>query len=245
MRDSESWYTNMTARRVRLLSGGAALGLVEALAPQFRDETGAEIAGSFGPVGGMRDRLLAGEPADLVILTQALISELAARGRVLPDTLAVLGHVRTGIAVKQGDPAPDVSSAQTLRAALLQAKEIFFSDPVRATAGIHFAKVIDSLGLRETLTPRLRTHPGGAAAMRAMSQASTSGLLGCTQITEIMITPGVTLVGPLPAEFGLTTVYVAAVCAGSACPGLARHLAELLGGELTRSLRTRLGFELM
>lgn len=244
MRDCES-ENDMTTQQVRLLSGGAAHGVVEALAPQFKNESGAEIVGSFGPVGGMRDRLLAGEPTDLVILTRALINELAAAGRVLHDTCADLGRVRTGIAVKQGDPVPDVSSGRALRAALLEAKEIFFPDPVRATAGIHFAKIIDSLGLRETIAPRLRPHPSGAAAMRAMSQANGSGLLGCTQITEIMITPGAALVGPLPAEFELATVYVAAVCADSASQDLARRLAELLGGELTQTLRTRLGFELL
>ena len=137
MRDSESENDIMTTRQVRLLSGGAAHGVVEALAPQFKDETGAEIVGSFGPVGGMRDRLLAGEPADLVILTKALIVELSAGKRVLPDTVAELGRVRTGVAVKQGGALPDISNAQALRAALLEAKEIFFPDPVRATAGIH------------------------------------------------------------------------------------------------------------
>ena len=242
MTDSES-ENDMTTRQVRLLSGGAAHGVVDALAPQFRDQTDAEIVGSFGPVGGMRDRLLAGEPADLVILTKALIAELAAGGRVLADSCVDLGRVRTGVAVKQGDPIPDVSNAQALRAALLAANEVFFPDPVRATAGIHFAKVIDRLGLRETIGPRLRPHPSGAAAMRAMSQASGSGLLGCTQITEIMITPGATLVAPLPAGLELATVYAVAVCADSACVDLARRLADLLGGELTRSLRTRLGFE--
>ena len=81
--------------------------------------------------------------------------------------------------------------------------------------------------------------------MRAMSQASGGGLLGCTQITEIMITPGAMLVGPLPAEFELATVYTAAVCADAVAMDLARRLAELLGGALTRSLRVRLGFELL
>ena len=243
MTDSES-ENDMTTRQVRLLSGGAAHGVVDALAPQFRDQTDAEIVGSFGPVGGMRDRLLAGEPANLVILTKALIAELAAGGRVLADSCVDLGRVRTGVAVKQGDPIPDVSNAQALRAALLAANEVFFPDPVRATAGIHFAKVIDRLGLRETIGPRLRPHPSGAAAMRAMSQASGSGLLGCTQITEIMITPGVTLVGPLPGEFELATVYSAAVCANAAETGLARRLVSLLTGTLTRTLREQCGFEL-
>ncbi len=219
----------MPAPQVILLSGGAAHGVVDALAAQFRVETGAEIVGTFGPVGAMKDKLLAGEPADLVILTRALIAELAAAGHVLGDPCADLGRVRTGVAVKHGDPVPDVSSAPALRAALLAAKEIYFPDPERATAGIHFAKVLDRLGVREALAPRLRPH--------------ASGLLGCTQITEIMITPGVTLVGPLPAEFELATVYCAAVCAKAASADFARRLVALLTGEPTRTLRARLGFE--
>jgi len=233
----------MTAPQLRLLSGGAAHGVVDALAAQFRAETDAEIVGSFGPVGAMKDRLLSGEPADLVILTKALIAELAAAGHVLPGTCADLGRVRTGVAVKEGDPVPDVSGGQALRAALLDAREIYFPDPLRATAGIHFAKVLDRLGVRQVLAPRLRAYPSGAAAMRAMSGAAGSSLLGCTQITEIMITPGVTLVGALPAEFELATVYSAAVCATTASADLARRLLALLTGDLTRSLRARLGFE--
>ena len=243
MRVSES-ENDMTTRQVRLLSGGAAHGVVETLAPQFRTETGAEITGTFGPVGAMKDKLLAGEPADLVILTKALITELAAAGRVLPDTCADLGRVRTGVAVKQGDPIPDISNAAALRAALLGAREIYFPDPERATAGIHFAKVLERLGVRAALAPRLRPHASGAAAMGAMSRASGHGLLGCTQITEIMITPGVTLVGPLPGEFELATVYSVAVCAGAGSVDLARRLASVLTGSLTASFRASCGFEL-
>jgi molybdate transport system substrate-binding protein len=121
MGDSES-EDRMAALQVRLLSGGAAHGVVEALEQQFRNETGAEIVGAFGPVGAMRDRLLAGEPTDIVILTKALIAELAAAGRVLPETCADLGRVRTGVAVKLGDPLPDISNASALRAALLGAE---------------------------------------------------------------------------------------------------------------------------
>jgi len=233
----------MVAAKLRLLSGGAAHGLIEALAAQFRADTGTEIVGSFGPVGAMKERLLAGEPTDLVILTRALVDELAAAGRVLPDTRTDLGRVRTGVAVKAGDPVPDVSSAQGLRAALTAAREIYFPDPLRATAGIHFAKVLDSLGVRETLADRLRPHASGAAAMGAMSRAAGRGLLGCTQITEIVITPGVALAGALPAEFELATTYTAAVCARAESAEFARRLVALLGSELTRALRARLGFE--
>jgi molybdate transport system substrate-binding protein len=233
----------MPGLQLKLLSGGAAQGTVEALAPAFRRETGAEIAGTFGPVGAMRDKLLEGEPADLIILTKALIAELAAAGHVLPGG-ADLGRVHTGIAAKQGDPIPDVSSTAALRAALLAADEIYLPDPqLRATAGLHFIKVLDSLELRATLAPRLRPHPNGVAAMRALARAPGSRLLGCTQITEIVVTPGVSLVGALPGEFELATMYSAAVCTGAASVDLARQFIARLTGEATQTLRAQLGFE--
>lgn len=233
----------MPALQLRLLSGGAAQGAIEALAPQFRTETGAEIVGAFGPVGAMRDRLLGGEPADFVILTKALIAELTAGGHVLAESAADLGRVRTGVAVKRGEPPPDLSDARALRAALLAANEIHFPDPMRATAGVHFAKVLDRLGVRAALTARLRPHASGIEAMHAIARASGNAILGCTQITEIMATPGVVLVGPLPREFELTTTYTAAVCTRAAFPNVARQFVALVTGKGTRDLRARLGFE--
>lgn len=233
----------MPGPQLRLLSGGAAQGVVEALAPRFRNETGAEIVGAFGPVGTMRDRLVGGEPTDLVILTKALVTALAAAGHVLPESVADLGRVRTGVAVKQGDALADLSSVPALRAALLAAPEIHFPDPTRATAGIHFAKVLDSLGVREALAPRLRPNASGLAAMRALARAPGNSALGCTQITEIMVTPGVALAGPLPGEFELATTYSAAVCTKAASVDLARQFVALLTGDATRALRARLGFE--
>jgi molybdate transport system substrate-binding protein len=66
--------------RLEILSGGATQGLVAALGPQFKAETGCDVGGSFGAVGAMRDRLLAGAAADVLILTSALIAELASCG---------------------------------------------------------------------------------------------------------------------------------------------------------------------
>ena len=79
--------------------------------------------------------------------------------------------------------------------------------------------------------------------MQELAKATERGLVGCTQITEIKYTPGVALVGPLPAEFELSTVYTVAVCAGAREPVLARRFAELLGGPATRPLRESAGFE--
>src|SRR4030081_3577946 len=89
-----------------LLSGGAAQGLVTAFAPQFKAETGADIDATFGAVGAMRDKLLAGAPADMLILTASLIAELTQAGRVVAGSAADLGAVATGVWVLSGGPAP-------------------------------------------------------------------------------------------------------------------------------------------
>jgi len=229
--------------RLEILSGGAAQGLVVALGPVFKAETGCDIAGSFGAVGAMRDKLLGGAPADLLILTRALIGELMQAGHVVPGSATDIGIVRTSVAVRAGDPAPAIGDAGTLRAALLAADAICFPDPKLATAGIHFASVLAALGIAAHVAPTLQTFPNGATAMAALAQARSPRPIGCTQATEILNTPGVTLVGPLPREHELATIYTAAVCSRAALPEQARQLAALLSGDAARAIRARIGFE--
>ena len=226
-----------------ILSGGAAQGLVAAVAPQFKAETGADIDGTFGAVGAMRDKLLAGAPADMLILTASLIAELTQAGRIVAGSAADLGAVATGVAVRVGDPAPAIGDADALRAALRAADGIYFPDPKLATAGIHFAKVLERLGIADEVAGRLRVFPNGAAAMQALAEVKNGRPIGCTQATEILNTPGVTLVGPLPRQFELATVYTAGVGARAALPEQARRLAALLSGEAARTVRERVGLE--
>ena len=225
-----------------LLSGGAAQGLVQALAPKFKAETGCDIGGTFGAVGAMRDKLLVGAPADLVILTAALVADLGREGHVDPASARDLGPVRTAIAVREGDPAPVVESPGSLRVALLEADAIYFPDPGLATAGIHFAKVLSALGIDATVGPRLRPHPNGAAAMRALAAAPEPHPIGCTQVTEILHGPGVRLVAPLPAEFELATVYTVAVSRKAASADLASRFAAMLTSEAAAQHRRAAGF---
>ena len=224
--------------RLAFLSGGAAHGLVARVAAG----AGVEPGGSFGPVGAMREALLAGEACDIAILSHVQICELTAKRRVDADSVADLGTVRTSIAVRSGTPRPDVSTPGALRAALLAAGAIHFPDPQKATAGIHFMKVLDALGIREQLSTRLHTHPGGIPAMQAVA-SSAGHAIGCTQTTEIVSTAGVDFVAPLPAPHGLATVYTAAVTASARDPKGARDFVVRLTGRDAAGPRAELGFE--
>jgi len=114
---------------LQLLSGGAAQGIVGAIEEDFRLATGTRVQGTFGAVGAMRDKLIGGAPCDAIILTAPLIAALEAAGHVQPGTAAPLGRVRTGIAVRSGEPLPAIADGPALRATLLAATGLYFPDP--------------------------------------------------------------------------------------------------------------------
>jgi molybdate transport system substrate-binding protein len=228
---------------VRILSGGAAQGLVRGVQAKFEAQNAVRIEGTFGAVGAMRDKLLAGEPCDLLILSDALIRELAAAGHADASTARPVGVVKTGVALKADAPRRDLHGPEQLQALLQQAGEIYFPDPAKATAGIHFMKVLTQLGLAQTHAQRFRTFPNGATAMAALAQSADASAVGCTQVTEILYTAGVQLIGLLPSPFELATVYTAAVCTRAESPGAARALIEELCSPGNAALRKQGGFD--
>jgi len=232
------------SQSVALLCAGAAKGLVLALEPAFVAATGARIDATFGAVGALKEKLLTDAPCDVIVLTAALIATLEKDGLAVPGSAVALGRVRTGIAVRAGEPLPDIRDAASLRATLAGASTLYLPDPQRATAGIHFVDVLRRLGIHDAVASRLAPFPNGAAAMAALAQSKGRGEVGCTQVTEINYTEGVALAGPLPQGFDLATVYAAAICTRAVNRNLAQRLAQMLGGAESRELRARGGFEL-
>jgi molybdate transport system substrate-binding protein len=227
---------------LNILSGGAAQGLVASLAPAFKAKTGFDVAGEFGAVGAMAEKLRGGVPTDIVILTAVLIAKLADERLVVPASIAAIGLVETAVAVRARDPKVSVGDAASLRAALLTADAIFVPDTKASTAGIHVARVLAQLGIADTVADRLKIYPNGATAMRHLAASDVARPIGCTQSTEIIATPGIVLSGPLPPGCELKTMYTAAVTAQAANAGPAQALIELLTRADAQTARSQAGF---
>ena len=225
-----------------ILSAGAAKGLVQALAGPFEAERGTRVDATFDSAGAISNAVVGGTACDLVILPAAMLDTLAAQALVDGETIAALGRVPTGIAVRSAEALPDVHDADALRAALGGASELYCPDTSRSTAGIHFAGVLRTLGLHESLSPRLRAFANGAQAMAALAAKGAAGAIGCTQVTEILYTPGVVFVAALPPPFELTTLYAVAVTTSVRTSADARAFAERLTGPSSQALRRTGGF---
>jgi molybdate transport system substrate-binding protein len=227
---------------LNILSGGAAQGLVGSLKEALKAKTGLDIGGEFGAVGAMADKLRGGMPTDIVILTAALVAELAQEGLVAAPSIADVGRVETALAVRSRDPKVNVTDADTLRAAFLASDAIFVPDTKASTAGIHVAKVLDRLGIAGDVAARLQVFPNGATAMRHLAASDFKRPIGCTQSTEIINTEGVALSGSLPRGCDLATMYTAAVTTRAAHPRQAQALIDLLISADQQELRSRAGF---
>jgi molybdate transport system substrate-binding protein len=227
---------------LKMLSGGAANGLINAVRESLRASSSCEIEGEFGAVGGMFDRVVAGEYVDVVILSKKLIQELASLDLLIPETCFDLGEVVTGFAVPLGHIAPTLDTTDAVRNALLNSEAVYTADVKKATAGIHFQSVLAKLGVLSNVEKSLRIFPNGQTAMAAMAKNKEPSALGCTQITEILNTPGVDWVAPLPVGLDLTTIYSAGISKRSKNQAQALDLLGLLTSPTTNETRKKVGF---
>ena len=227
---------------LNILSVSAAQGLVRALADDFESQHDLHLSGTFGTVGAMKQKLTDGSPCDVLILTLPMVQDLIKQGLATAGTAHDLGVVKTGVAMLAGQPPVAVATPDALRQSLRQASAIYFPDPQLATAGIHFMKVLQKLGVADELADRLRPHPNGATAMKAMGLSKDPKAIGCTQVTEILSTPGVQLVGDLPKSHELATMYTAGVRSTSTCLAEAQAMIDILISQEHAALRAKGGF---
>jgi len=230
-------------RVLRISGGGAAKALVESVADWLQASHNANIQGEFSAVGAIRDKFLKGHGADVLILSDALIRELAARGEVSPDSVTPIGAVQTGVAILKGAPPPNTQTPDELAAALLAASAVYAPDMRKSTAGAHVQSMLSRLGIERQVKPKVREFPNGETAMRQLVLDGDLRALGCTQLTEIRMTPELAYLGPLPPPYDLVTTYTAAASATCEAPELARAFMARMSGPDMSEQRAACGFE--
>jgi molybdate transport system substrate-binding protein len=179
--------------------------LVE-LATEYEAATGHKVSLTFDTAGATEQRFREESEAVFLLTTQTVIAEAERTGRLVNGTSHRLGDTVAGFAVPPGAVKPDISTPDKLRAALLSARRIAFSDPARgATVGTHFMKVIERLNVKDEVLRKATLARDGIETMRLILEKNVE--FGVTQISEIVQASRDALVGPFPGEFDLSTTY--------------------------------------
>ena len=229
------------AAELRVLSGGAVKAALTELAETWGRETGNRVTITYATTGASLQKLAAGEPADVVVLTTEAIGQLAAKGTVIAGTKADVACVGIGVAVREGAPRPDISSPEAVKQTVLAAKSIAYMDPSKGgTSGIHFTRVLEEMGIAAVVTPKAVLVDTGFAAERV---ATGEAEIVVHQISEILPVKGVTLVGPLPRQIQKVTVYTAAVTTKSDVRDAARAFVVYVTAPAARPKFAAVGLD--
>jgi molybdate transport system substrate-binding protein len=227
---------------IKVMSAGAVKTMVAALGGEFERDTGHRLDLNFGTAGSLRERIKKGEVADLVVLSESAIAELAKLGLVVSGTATDLGRTVTGVIVRDGAAEPDISTPDAFKQALLQARSVAYTDPkAGGSGGIMFSALLQKLGIADEVNKKAVLGKGGhdVAVLIAEGQAE----LGTTFISEVLPVPGAKVVGPLPGHLHTANTYTAAIHASAASRADAEALLRKLADPATRGRYTAAGLE--
>jgi molybdate transport system substrate-binding protein len=227
---------------IKVMSAGAVKTMVAALGGEFERDTGHRLDLNFGTAGSLRERIKKGEVADLVVLSESAIVELAKLGLVVSGTATDLGRTVTGVIVRDGAAEPDISTPDAFKQALLQARSVAYTDPkAGGSGGIMFSALLQKLGIADEVNKKAVLGKGGhdVAVLIAEGRAE----LGTTFISEVLPVPGAKVVGPLPGHLHTANTYTAAIHASAASRADAEALLRKLADPATRGRYTAAGLE--
>jgi len=227
---------------IKVMSAGAVKSMVAALGAEFERETGKKLNLNFGTAGSLRERVKSGEVADLVVLSESAIAELAKLGFVVPESSADLGRTVTGVVVREGAPFPDISTPEAFKRALLTAKTVAYTDPkAGGSGGIMFSALLQKLGIADEINRKAVLGKGGHDV--AVSIAEGRAEFGTTFISEVLPVKGAKVVGPLPGELHNANTYTAAIHTRAQNRAGAAEFLRKLTDPATRSRWTAAGLE--
>lgn len=199
-----------------------------------------EVAVRLESVGGVdaARRVAAGEAFDAVVLGADALQRLMAGGHVRPDSRVDLVHSGVAVAVRAGAPQPDIGTEAALKAAVLAARSVGCST---GPSGVALAALFERWGIQDAVQAKLATPPPGTPVGRLVASGEVA--LGFQQLSELMHLPGIDVLGLLPAEIEITTIFCGGVAASSRQPEAARALLADLAAPWTAALKRANGMD--
>ena len=228
----------------RVMTSGAFTAAHLELIPQVERLTRKKVVTASTSVGtgetSIHSRLQRGEVVDIVIVADNLLRQFINEGLVAQDGVTPVARSSMGIAVRAGSPRPDVSTADALKRAFLQAKVVAYSASV---SGEYLTKELyQRLGIADQMLPRSRFVGGGERTGAVVARGEAD--IAFQQMSELMPVPGIAHITPLPPEVQRTTVFAAGVAAKAPDPDLSRTVIRFLASPEAAQAVTRSGLEL-
>ena len=235
-----SWGGIVQAADVKVLASNSVRTVLADIAPLFERAKGHKVTLGFGTSAQVAKRMLAGEVADLLVVTPEVVDELAKAGKLAGLSVAIARSLM-GVGVRAGAPHPDISTPDALRRTLLAVNAVTFSDPATgAASGVHTVKMFERLGIAAEMKPKYRLGDGTSSGRLVVGGEAE---LAIWQISAMKPVKGLAIVGPLPAGLQLVTHLSAVLAAGAKAPDAAKALIGFFGSPEAAAVMRARGLE--
>ncbi len=214
---------SLQAAELKVIAGGSMTASMNALAAPFEKASGHKLSIHFDSTPNIIARVNSGTPFDVVVVPVDVFKDAAAKARFAPRPTVDIARVGYGVIVRTGAPKPDISTPDAFKNALLAAPSITFL-PASA-AGAYVTKVFERLGIAEEMKGKTKVQ--AAPAQIAPAVAKGEAELGVF-LTNVLVAPGVELVGPFPGELQQELVFTSAVAADTKAADAAKALIDYL-----------------
>jgi molybdate transport system substrate-binding protein len=229
------------AAELKVFTSVALTQALNELSPIFEQKTGNKLTISFDLAAVQKKRILDGERADVIILTRAMMEDLAKQNKLASPGIVNVAGTPVALAARAGAPKPDISTVEAFKQTLLAAKSISYADPAKGgLSGVVAGKAIERLGIAEQMKAKTTLVPG-AQSPDLVAKGEVE--LGIAQASEIVPVAGTQLVGPLPGEIGSLTLFTGGIGAETGSADAAKALIEFLSGPEAAPHFKSKGFE--
>jgi molybdate transport system substrate-binding protein len=226
------------AAEIRVLSSGAVKEAYLELTPQFEAATGHKVVTVWSSTVLMKKDIVDGAQFDLVIIGAPEVDDFISKNKALAGSRVDLMKVGVGMAVKEGAPKPDVSSAAKVKEAVLAAKKVAYSS---GPSGTYIQNLFGKLGIaEEAKTKTLQTQPGMPVA-GYLRRGEVD--FGFQQVSELVHEGGIAYLGPLPAEIQNYTLFSSGVPSVAKEPAAAKAFQAWLAAPEAGPVKKKHGLE--
>lgn len=226
------------AVEIKLICIPAWKASFESLLPEFERATGHKVTVRYAIFPDQKQPIEAGD-FDVAFFARPQIDDLNKQGKTVAATTTDIARTSIGVAVKTGAPKPDVSSEEAFKRTLIAAKSITYTK--QSQTGVYLTRRLEGLGVMDAIKDKLILQPGGAMTTPAVARGEAE--LGIVLVSDILGTPGVDLVAPLPASLQNYVTQTAAVGAMAKQPAPAAALIKYLATPAVGAVFKAKGFD--
>ena len=209
---------------VRVLASNGVRPAIQALTRPAEGAIARPLYAQFNTTTVLRQRIDAGEPFDVAVLTAEAIDGFIRAGKIIPGSRTDVGHVGIGVGVRAGAKKPDIRTVELMKRTLLDAKGITYAQD--GASRPYIEKMFAEMGIADSVKSKIVLKQGSDASMAAVVAGEAE--LEITLSSEIMQAPGMQLVGPLPDKFQNYVRFAAGVSTNSKNSAAASALIKFL-----------------